>query len=147
SPHRRCGATRPETLLRRNGRRTCRAIRQDTALCRISTLHGSDLFRNCASQKHNFSLRKAADAPGSARNPCSSDWGATLGGAESLNYCVNGLIGTSLAIPRTVSKRRATSSSAQSLIGGPTICSPTGSPARVNPHGSDSAGQRVNVIA
>ena len=58
-----------------------------------------------------------------------------------------GSIGTEPARPIASSSIAAAASSPASPRGWPTICSPTGSPVLVKPHGSDKAGQAVKLIA
>lgn len=58
-----------------------------------------------------------------------------------------GSIGTEPARPSASSSIAAAASSPVSPRGWPTICSPTGSPGPVKPHGSDKAGQAVRLIA
>jgi hypothetical protein len=58
-----------------------------------------------------------------------------------------GSIGVMPVRPRMSSSTLAAQRMRASLRGGPAICSPTGRPSAVKPHGSDSAGQHTIVIA
>src|SRR6266576_6817028 len=58
-----------------------------------------------------------------------------------------GSIGVVPRTPSTSSSNLAPARSRASPRGGATICSPTGRPDAVNPHGNDSAGQQTSVIA
>src|SRR6266850_7656265 len=58
-----------------------------------------------------------------------------------------GSIGVVPRTPSTSSSNLAPARSWASPRGGATICSPTGRPDEVNPHGNDSAGQQTSVIA
>src|SRR6266404_9994230 len=58
-----------------------------------------------------------------------------------------GSIGVVPRTPSTSSSNLAPARSWASPRGGATICSPTGRPDAVNPHGNDSAGQQTSVIA
>ena len=58
-----------------------------------------------------------------------------------------GSIGVLPLMPRISSSTLAPASSFASPRGAATICSPTGRPEAVKPHGSDSAGQHTSVIA
>ena len=68
-------------------------------------------------------------------------------GSIGINQGPRGSTGKLVASPDSRSNRAAADSTESSLVQGPTICSPTGSPDFVNPQGTEIDGHAVSVMA